>query len=88
MCTRPYRNPQIISVIKELYFGPGTTSYAYQFKEYIVFFFFFFNATDLALKYTYSHFPTSMGDDGILKHEVPIPMVALVATAVSTVMSM
>jgi len=29
-----------------------------------------------------------MGDDGILKHEVPIPMVALVATAVSTVMSM
>jgi len=28
-CTRPYCNPQIILVIKELYFGPGTSSYAY-----------------------------------------------------------
>jgi len=27
MC--PYHNPWIILVIKELYFGPGTSSYAY-----------------------------------------------------------
>jgi len=33
--TRPYRNPRIISVIKELYFGPGTSSYAYRFEEYV-----------------------------------------------------
>ena len=32
----PYRNPWIISVIKELYFGPGTSSYAYRFEEYLV----------------------------------------------------
>jgi len=42
----------------------------------------------LALKYTYSHFPTFMGNDGIVRQEVPIPMVALVATAVSAAMSM
>jgi len=29
-----------------------------------------------------------MGVDGVLKREVPIPMVALVATAVSAVISM
>ena len=34
----PYHNVQIISVIKELYFGPGTISYAYWFEEYVVFF--------------------------------------------------
>ena len=33
--TCPYCNPQIISVIKELYFGPGTSSYAYRFEEYV-----------------------------------------------------
>jgi hypothetical protein len=43
----------------------------------------------LALTYTvYSHFPTFMGDDGVMKWEVPIPMVALVATAVSSPTSM
>jgi len=31
----PYHNPWIILVIKELYFGPGTLSYAYRFEEYI-----------------------------------------------------
>jgi len=51
-------------------------------------YFFFFDATDLALKYTYSHFLTFQGDDGILKLEVPILMVALVVTAVSTAVSM
>ena len=34
-CMRPYHNPRIISVIKELYFSPGTSSYAYRFEEYI-----------------------------------------------------
>ena len=80
---RPYRNTRIIAVIKESYFGPGTGSYAYRFEEYVRFFF-FFDGTGLVLNLLYSHFPTSMGDDGVLKREVPIPMVALVATAVST----
>jgi hypothetical protein len=31
----------------------------------------------------YRHFPTFKGEDGTIKREVPIPMVALVATAVS-----
>jgi len=35
-----------------------------------------------------SHFPTFMGNDGIVRQEVPILMVALVATAVSAAMSM
>ena len=48
----------------------------------------FFDAMGLALKYTYSHFPTFMGNDGVVRREVPIPMVALVATAVSAAMSM
>lgn len=38
-----------------------------------------------ALWNTRSHFPTHMGDDGASKREVPIPMVALVATAVSAI---
>jgi len=44
--------------------------------------------TGIALKYTFSHFPTSMGNDGVLKWEVPIPMVALVATVVSAAISL
>jgi hypothetical protein len=83
---RPYRNPRIISVIRELYFGQGTASYAYRFEEYVGSFS-SFNVTSLALKYTYRHFPTFRGDDGILRWEVPIPMVALVATAVSAATS-
>ena len=30
-----------------------------------------------------SHFPTVEGNDGVMRHEVPIPMVALVAMVVS-----
>ena len=41
----------------------------------------------LQLKYTYSHFLTHMGDDGIVRWEVPILMVALVATVVSAAVS-
>jgi hypothetical protein len=33
MRTRPYRNARIISVIRELYFSGGTSSYAYRFEE-------------------------------------------------------
>jgi hypothetical protein len=82
--TCPYHNAWIISVIRDLYFSGGTTSYAYRFEEYV--FFFFFDATGFVLKYICSHFPTFKGDNGLLKREVPIPMVALVATAVSAAM--
>jgi len=74
-------------VIKELYFGPGTSSYAYRFEEYIASSP-FLDVTGIALKYSYSHFPTFMGDDRVLKQEVPILMVALVATAVSAAILM
>jgi len=74
-------------VIKESYFGPGTASYAYQFEEYIGYFL-LFDGTGLVLNLPYSHFPMSMGDDRVLKQEVLILMVALVATAVSTATSL
>jgi len=48
----------------------------------------FFDATGLALIYLYRHFPTFIGDDGVSKREVPIPMVALVAMGVSAATSM
>jgi len=49
-------------VIRDLYFGGGSKSFAVQFNH---------------------RFPTHPGHDGESHHEVPIPMVALVATAVS-----
>jgi hypothetical protein len=61
MHSRPYRNPRIIAVIRDLYFTGGHTSFACRFR-YL--------------------FP-QMELDNVVKYEVPVPMVALVATAVS-----
>ncbi|KAN0109142.1 hypothetical protein V8E52_009573 [Russula decolorans] len=57
---RPYRNERIISVIRDLYFSGGTTSFAARFSHC---------------------FPTHPGHDGEPRNEVPVTMVALVATA-------
>jgi hypothetical protein len=61
MRTRPYRNNRIISVIRDLYFMGGITSFASRFA---------------------SDFPFHKDACGVKVIEVPIPMVALVATAV------
>jgi hypothetical protein len=61
MRTKPYRNPRIISVIRDLYFLGGVGSFAGQFRD---------------------RFATYQGVDGVLIREVPVSMVALVATAV------
>ena len=63
MRLQPYRNDQIISALKNLYFTGGTNSFARHF---------------MYLFLTYE-----LHEGGDLKQEVPIPMVALVATAVS-----
>lgn len=60
--SQPYRNARIISVIRDLYFTGGVTSFAKRFERF---------------------FPTFEGYDGVLVRMVPVPMVALVATAVS-----
>ncbi|KAN0105563.1 hypothetical protein V8E52_010914 [Russula decolorans] len=57
---QPYRNERIISVIRDLYFSGGTTSFAARFSHC---------------------FPTHPGHDGEPRNEVPVAMVALVATA-------
>jgi hypothetical protein len=59
---RPYWNSRIISVIQDLYFTGGTSSFAQRFD---------------------SLFPTDEDHNGVVMCEVPVPMVALVATAVS-----
>jgi hypothetical protein len=59
--TRPYRNERIVTVIREMYFTGGATSFA--------------------RKYLYL-FPTHETPVGHTKFEVPVPMLALVATAV------
>jgi Domain of unknown function (DUF6532) len=64
MRTRPYRNPLIIRVIRDMYFVGGRGS---------------FSAT------LSSRFATFEDSDGSTHFEVPKPMVALVATAVSVV---
>ncbi|KAF8486413.1 hypothetical protein DFH94DRAFT_679101 [Russula ochroleuca] len=56
----PYRNSRIISVIQDLYFTGGTSSFAQRFD---------------------SLFPTDEDHNGVVMREVPVPMVALVATA-------
>jgi len=61
MRSRPYRNPRIIAVIRDLYFTGGHMSFAHRFR----------------------HLFPKMELDKLVKYEVPIPMVALVATAVS-----
>ncbi|KAI9431931.1 hypothetical protein H4582DRAFT_2084387 [Lactarius indigo] len=58
--TRPYRNDRIITVIRELYFTGGNTSFAARFPHFFAY--------------------TESGDREN-RREVPIPMVALVATA-------
>ena len=58
---RPYRNGRIISIMRDLYFTGGTSSFARRFKR---------------------RFPTHESNDGEVLREVPIVMVALVATAV------
>ncbi|KAI9439729.1 hypothetical protein H4582DRAFT_2075103 [Lactarius indigo] len=58
--TRPYRNDRIITVIQDLYFTGGNTSFAARFPHFFA--------------YTES-------SDRENRREVPIPMVALVATA-------
>ncbi|KAI9433408.1 hypothetical protein H4582DRAFT_2082328 [Lactarius indigo] len=58
--THPYCNECIISVIWDLFFTGGKSSFASHFEHL---------------------FPVHQGHDGILAHEVPVPMVALVATA-------
>ncbi|KAI0281892.1 hypothetical protein BC826DRAFT_1190840 [Russula brevipes] len=60
MRSRPYHNERIITVIRELYFSGGSTSFASRFHRI---------------------FPVFTGSDANPRHEVPIPMVALVATA-------
>ena len=60
---RPYRNLWIISVIRDLVFSGGISSYACRFRQ---------------------RFPTSRNRDGMMVHEVPVAMVALVGTAVSS----
>jgi hypothetical protein len=62
MRTRPYRNKRIISIIHNLYFVGGPSSFAHRFRR---------------------QFPKHVAEDGNMTREVPIPMVALVATAVS-----
>jgi hypothetical protein len=61
MRTRPYRNDQIITVIRDMFFVGGATSFARRFR-YL--------------------FPTYEISHGQEVYEVPIAMVALVATAV------
>ncbi|KAF8264431.1 hypothetical protein EI94DRAFT_1703253 [Lactarius quietus] len=61
MCSRPYRNDHIITVIRDMFFTGGAKSFA---------------------KHFYYLFPTHNGRGGEMVLEVPIPMVALVATAV------
>ena len=63
MRTRPYRNPRIIAVLRDLYFSGGTSSFAHRFRR---------------------QFPVHESDGGTVMREMPVPMVALVATAVST----
>ncbi|KAN0137968.1 hypothetical protein V8E53_004452 [Lactarius tabidus] len=60
MCSRPYRNDRIITVIRDMFFVGGAASFAHNF-QYL--------------------FPTYEIADGEIVLEVPIPMVALVATA-------
>jgi hypothetical protein len=62
MRTKPYRNARIISVLRDLFFMGGTTSFGHR---------------------HYSLFPTYYNGDGLMTRQLPIPMVALVATAVS-----
>ncbi len=62
---QPYRNEQIITIIRDMYFSGGSKSFAV--------------VNDHC-------FPTHPGLDGRSHNEVPIPMVALVVTAVSEVL--
>ena len=62
MRSQPYRNDRIITVIQDMYFSGGITSFAKRFR-YL--------------------FPTYESREGVTNYKVPIPMVALVATAVS-----
>jgi hypothetical protein len=61
MCTRPYRNDRIITIIRDMFFTGGASSFARRFR-YL--------------------FPTFEGPHAEQIYEVPIAMVALVATAV------
>jgi hypothetical protein len=61
-----YQNPQILSVIRDLYFM-GWSLFADKFHD---------------------HFPVFEHEDGQTRHEVPMAMVALVATGVCYVLSM
>ncbi|KAH8979769.1 hypothetical protein EDB86DRAFT_2835705 [Lactarius hatsudake] len=56
----PYRNARIITVIRDLYFTGGLTSFVSRFHHL---------------------FTSHRGEDGVEHREVPMPMVALVATA-------
>ncbi|KAH9067000.1 hypothetical protein EDB83DRAFT_2314982 [Lactarius deliciosus] len=56
----PYRNARIITVIRDLYFTGGSTSFVSRFHHL---------------------FTSHRGEDGVEHREVPMPMVALVATA-------
>jgi len=60
MGLRPYRNPRILSVIKDLYFM-GRSPFADKFHD---------------------RFPVFEHEDGVMWREVPMAMVALVATGV------
>ena len=62
MRSKPYQNDRIITVIHDMFFIGGATSFARRF-QYL--------------------FPTYEITDGKEVHEVPVAMVALVATAVS-----
>ena len=58
--SRPYRNGHIITVIRDLFFSGGATSFAARYDTLFI----------------------KNNDDGVATHEVPIPLVSLVATAV------
>lgn len=60
--SQPYRNARIISVIRDLFFAGGVSSFANRFERF---------------------FPTFEGHNGLQVRMVPVPMLALVGTAVS-----
>jgi hypothetical protein len=79
--TRPYRSKWIITVLRDLYFTGRTRSFACRNLSYVPF---IHLRDDFSLNVYYSRFPTYQNCDGVRLPEVPIPMVALVSTAVST----
>ena len=83
LTSRPYRNVRIIAVIRQLYFEGGADSFVNHFNGYVHLLYDF----GLLMEWVCSQFPRYEGEDGVTVVEVPVPMVALVATAVSVLIS-